>query len=83
MKRPSDASSWAIGDPIFLRGRSVHDGPEVLDRGNDAAELLRSTVKRRVRKVLVFDFISINSARLVLGWVTVLVCKFLVIVFWN
>ena len=22
---------WAIGDPIFPKGRPVHDGPEVLD----------------------------------------------------
>ena len=22
---------WAIGDPIFPRGRSDHDGPEILD----------------------------------------------------
>ena len=30
---------WAIGDPIFPRGSSVHDGPEVLDGPSPAKNM--------------------------------------------
>ena len=56
--RTGSDPSWAIGDQFFPRGRSVHDGPEVLD-GSDPIEIgdLGSKVKATVTQYPFFVII--------------------------